>query len=107
MTFSLVGRCERTGMLGVAVTSSSPCVAARCAHARAGVGAASSQNITDPRLGRRLLDLMETGLTALEAIAEVSRTAEHVEYRQLTAIDTAGRTAAALRYAHARKARDG
>ncbi len=94
MTFSLVGRCERTGMLGVAVTSSSPCVAARCAHARAGVGAAASQNITDPRLGPRLLDLMETGLAAPEAIAEAARTAEHIEYRQLTAIDAAGRTAA-------------
>jgi uncharacterized Ntn-hydrolase superfamily protein len=81
-------------MLGVAVTSSSPCVAARCAHARAGVGAAASQNVTDPRLGPTLLDLMAEGRTAPEAIAEVGRAAEHVEYRQLTAIDAAGRTAA-------------
>ena len=36
VTFSLVGRCARTGMLGVAVSSSSPAVAARCAHVRAG-----------------------------------------------------------------------
>ncbi len=61
MTFSLVGRCADTGMLGVAVSSSSPAVAARCAHVRARVGAAASQNITDPRLGPELLDLMEAG----------------------------------------------
>ena len=53
VTFSLAGRCERTGMLGIVVSSSSPAVAARCAHARAGVGAAASQNVTDPRLGAR------------------------------------------------------
>ena len=44
MTFSLAGICERTGMVGIAVSSSSPAVAARCAHARAGAGAAASQN---------------------------------------------------------------
>ena len=61
MTFSLVGRCERTGMLGIAVSSSSPAVAARCAHVRPGVGAVGSQNMTDPRLGPRLLDLLAAG----------------------------------------------
>ena len=61
MTFSLVGRCARTGMLGIAVSSSSPAVAARCAHVRAGVGAVGSQNVTDPRLGPRLLDRLAAG----------------------------------------------
>ena len=58
MTFSLVARCRDTGMFGVAVASSSPAVAARCAYARAGVGAVASQNVTDPTLGPRALDLM-------------------------------------------------
>ncbi|GIR51209.1 MAG: hypothetical protein CM15mP60_2700 [Alphaproteobacteria bacterium] len=51
MTFSIVARCAKTGQFGMAVASSSPAVAARCAYARAGVGAAASQNVTDPRLG--------------------------------------------------------
>jgi uncharacterized Ntn-hydrolase superfamily protein len=59
MTFSLVARCRETGMFGVAVTSSSPAVAARCAYARAGVGAVASQNVTDPSLGPLALDLMQ------------------------------------------------
>jgi uncharacterized Ntn-hydrolase superfamily protein len=38
MTFSIVAKCTKTGQLGMAVSSSSPAVAARCAHAKAGVG---------------------------------------------------------------------
>ena len=63
MTFSLVARCPDTGMFGVAIASSSPAVAARCAYARAGVGAVASQNVTDPTLGPLALDLMDRGRT--------------------------------------------
>ncbi|WP_284735859.1 DUF1028 domain-containing protein [Dongia deserti] len=34
------------GQFGVAIALSSPAVAARCAHARAGIGAVSTQNVT-------------------------------------------------------------
>jgi len=94
MTFSLVARCARTGMFGVVVSSSSPAVAARCAHARAGVGAVTTQNVTDPRLGPRLLDAMQAGMSAPEAMARVVADAEYVEYRQLTAVDANAGTAA-------------
>ncbi len=90
MTFSIAARCPETGMYGVAVSSSSPAVAARCAYARAGVGAVLSQNITDPRLGERLLDLMARGARAKEAVAIVERTAEDIQFRQLLAVDSAG-----------------
>ena len=93
MTFSLVARCPDTGMFGVAISSSSPAVAARCSYARAGVGAVSSQNVTDPTLGPLTLDLMEKGLSAAEAIAEIKATKKFIEYRQLLAVDTHGDTA--------------
>lgn len=93
MTFSLAARCARTGMLGVAVASSSPAVAARCAYTRAGVGAVLSQNVTDPTLGPRALDLLEGGSSAEAAVEEIRRTARHLEYRQLLVIDADGRTA--------------
>jgi uncharacterized Ntn-hydrolase superfamily protein len=93
MTFSLVGRCARSGMLGVVVTSSSPAVAARCAWARAGVGAVSTQNVTDPSLGPRVLDLLEAGRSAAGALDEVLTRAPYAEYRQLAVVDAAGRTA--------------
>ena len=93
MTFSLVARCAETGMFGVAISSSSPAVAARCSYARAGVGAVASQNVTDPRLGPFALDLMQGGMTAAEAVAGVRDQTQHVAYRQVLAIDRAGRTA--------------
>lgn len=93
MTFSIAARCAETGAFALAVSSSSPAVAARCAHARAGVGAIASQNITDPSLGPRGLDLMQQGASAPEAIARLAERAPHAEYRQLAAVDTEGRTA--------------
>lgn len=93
MTFSLVARCAETGMFGVAISSSSPAVAARCAYARAGVGAVASQNVTDPRLGPLALDVMGRGLSAEEAIAEVQRRGRHIKFRQVLAVDGQGRTA--------------
>lgn len=93
MTFSLVARCAETGMFGVAISSSSPAVAARCAYTRAGVGAVASQNVTDPRLGPFALDLMQGGMSAPEAIAGVRDRAQFLDYRQVLAIDARGKTA--------------
>jgi uncharacterized Ntn-hydrolase superfamily protein len=93
MTFSLLARCDKTGQFGMVIASSSPAVAARCAHARAGVGVAASQNITDPALGTRLLDLMQSGLIAEAAMRLVVQEAAFIDYRQLLAVDAAGGTA--------------
>lgn len=81
-------------MFGAVVSSSSPAVAARCIFARAGVGAACSQNVTDPRLGPRMLDLLAEGIDARSALDQVVAEAPHIEYRQLCVVDAAGRGAA-------------
>lgn len=81
-------------MVGCVVSSSSQAVGARCLQVRARVGAAASQNITDPRLGPRLLDLLAGGSSPREAIDELVAKEPNVEYRQLTAVDLEGRTAA-------------
>ncbi|MER9435687.1 MULTISPECIES: DUF1028 domain-containing protein [unclassified Mesorhizobium] len=93
MTFSIVARCSHTGMFGVAVSSSSPAVAARCAYAQAGAGAIASQNVTDPTLGLRGLELLARGASAAEAVAILKRTGAYPEYRQVLAVDAAGKTA--------------
>ena len=93
MTFSLVARCAETGQFGVAISSSSPAVAARCAYARAGVGAVASQNVTDPRLGPWVLDLMADGASADAAIRTLQDSADHMAYRQVLAVDGQGGTA--------------
>ena len=94
MTFSISARCPTTGMFGLAVSSSSPAVAARCAHARAGVGAVATQNITDPTLAHAALDLMALGAGAPRAIEILAASRPHIEYRQLAAVDASGETAA-------------
>jgi uncharacterized Ntn-hydrolase superfamily protein len=93
MTFSIIGRCARTGMLGVAITTSSIAVGARCPHARAGAGAVATQNITDPSYGPRILDLLAAGNGAEEALAMALSDQMFTEYRQITVIDRQGRTA--------------
>src|SRR5690606_16666386 len=93
MTFSIVARCSRTGVFGVAVSSSSPAVGARCAYAQAGVGAVASQNITEPTLGTRALELMARGASATEAVAILKRTSLYSDYRQVLAVDATGTTA--------------
>ncbi len=93
MTFSVVARCEETGQLGIAISSSSIAVGARCPWVRAGVGAVASQNITLPSLGPQILDVLEEGAASSEALAAVLAGEPHSEYRQVTVIDCAGRTA--------------
>ena len=94
MTFSLVGRCERTGAVGAVIASASMAVAARCAAVRAGVGAVCSQSTTDPRLRGELLDAIAGGVPAGDALAALVGRAADVAYRQLAVVDAAGGAAA-------------
>ena len=93
MTFSISARCPQSGMFGIAISSSSPAVAARCAHAKAGVGVVASQNITDPALGQRGLALMASGLSAEQALQELLKDYSFGAWRQLALIDGNGLTA--------------
>jgi uncharacterized Ntn-hydrolase superfamily protein len=92
VTFSIAAT-DGQGRVGIAVSSSSPAVAARCAHLRDNVGAVSSQNITDPRLGTLLLDRLQTGASARDAIAAIALEAPLVDYRQLVVLDAHGGSA--------------
>lgn len=93
MTFSIIGHCPDSGMFGVAISSSSPAVAARCSFARAGVGAVATQNITDPRLGPHALDLMERGASPSEALSILERSGSFMAYRQVLAVGRSGQSA--------------
>ena len=90
MTFSLAARCAKTGQFGMVISSSSPAVAARCAHVRAGVGVVASQNVTDPALGPLVLDAMGQGMAARQAVQAVMHARPHADYRQILAVDARG-----------------
>lgn len=93
MTLSVVALDASTGALGMVVASSSPAVAARCVHLRAGTGAVASQNITSPLLGSRVLAALGAGAPAAEALRQASAEDPAPEYRQVAVVDSAGRTA--------------
>ncbi|WP_455925090.1 DUF1028 domain-containing protein [Pseudomonas putida] len=93
MTFSIVGRCAETGQLGIAISSSSIAVGARCPWLRPGVGAVSTQNITLPALGPQVLDQLEHGLTPAQALDKALTSNGYSQYRQVTALDHLGNAA--------------
>ena len=93
MTLSIAAWDETSGQLGAIIASSSISVSSRCLHWRSGVGIALSQNITDPRLGPRMLSLLADGVTVADAVDATVQSTPHIRYRQLGLIDAGGNTA--------------
>ena len=93
MTFSLIARDPATGAFGIVISSSSPAVAARCAHVRAGVGVVASQNVTNPALGPLILDALAAGSDAETALKAALAQEKFPDYRQVAVVDVHGNTA--------------
>jgi uncharacterized Ntn-hydrolase superfamily protein len=53
----------------------------------------ASQNVTDPSLGTRALELMALGADAGQAVAVLRSSSEHMEFRQVLAVDQNGNSA--------------
>ena len=93
MTFSIAGRCARTGMLGAIVTTSTMAVGSRCAWAEADVGAVLTQHRTDPRLGPTVLERLRGGSPPKSILQDLERTDLGLQWRQLAVIDAKGEAA--------------
>lgn len=93
MTYSLLGRCARTGQFGAAVATSSIAVGSRVPHVAPRLGGVLTQHRTDPRLGPRGLELLRGGCSAEEALAALVASTPHHRWRQLAILDSQGRTA--------------
>ena len=94
MTWSIVAHEPATGAFAVAVTTCSFAVGANCPYVRSGVGAVSTQSLTNRYLGPAVLDAMERGLAPAEAIEVALAPDEGRHLRQVHAVDRLGRTAA-------------
>src|SRR5690606_21227940 len=67
---------------------------ARCPWLRAGVGAVATQNVTLPALGPQILDLIENQhADPAQALNKALNANGWSQYRQVTVIDSEGRTA--------------
>ncbi|STR39579.1 major pilin protein fimA [Klebsiella michiganensis] len=93
MTLSISALCPESGQLGIAISSSSIAVGARCPWLLAGVGAVSSQNITLPALGPQILAGLEAGLTPQQALTQALGEDRFSDYRQVAVIDASGESA--------------
>lgn len=92
-TFTALGRCPRTGRLGVAVTTRELGTGGRAPWVKGNVGAVATQAYTDPRLGQLALQLLDLGYPAQRVLAELEASDPYIEYRQLGIVDRWGRTA--------------
>jgi uncharacterized Ntn-hydrolase superfamily protein len=90
MTLSIAARSTEANLFGIAIASSSPAVAARCAHARRGAGAVATQNITDPSLGPQILDELGHGVSARMALDDALHSTPFGAYRQLIVVGRDG-----------------
>lgn len=94
MTLSISALCPESGQLGIAITSSSIAVGARCPWLHAGIGAVASQNITLPSLGIQTLAGLGSGLSAEQAMKLALGEDRFSEYRQIAVISANGEIAA-------------
>jgi uncharacterized Ntn-hydrolase superfamily protein len=93
-TFSVVARCERTGMLGVAVSTAVPGVGGICPFIAPNVGAVSTQSWVNPYLGIDGIALMSNGLGAKEALKKLMADDPGRDVRQVGIVDKKGASAA-------------
>ncbi|MGQ0674652.1 MAG: DUF1028 domain-containing protein [Rhodospirillales bacterium] len=94
VTWSIVARDPRTGAFGVAVTTKFFAVGALCPHVMGGVGAISTQALTNPMYGTEGLKLLQAGVSAAEAVKRLTEADPGNVIRQLHMVDAKGRVAA-------------
>jgi uncharacterized Ntn-hydrolase superfamily protein len=94
MTWSIVAHDPNTDAFAVAVATKAFAVGASCPFVRAGVGAVSTQSMTNRYLGPAVLDAMARGLPPAAAIESALAGDQGRGIRQVHAVDRHGRTAA-------------
>ena len=93
-TFSVSARCDRTGMLGVAVSTAVPAVGGICPFVEPAVGAVSTQSWVNPYLGIDGLALLRNGASAPAALEILMANDPGRDVRQVGIVDAQGRSAA-------------
>ena len=94
MTWSILAHDPASGAFAVAVATCAFAVGASCPFVRAGVGAVSTQSMTNRYLGPAILDALARGLPPAAAIEGALAGDEGAGLRQVHAIDRHGRAAA-------------
>lgn len=94
MTYTVIGRCPRTGDLGIGIATYSLAVGATSPWFAPGRGALSTQAFTNPDLGPTGVELLRAGRGPEDVLAELRPLDAEFEYRQVGVIDESGSAAA-------------
>jgi uncharacterized Ntn-hydrolase superfamily protein len=94
MTWSIVGRDEERGLIGIAVSTCAFAVGARVPFVATGIGAIATQSFVNPFYGYRGLDLLQAGAGAQDVVRILTAADEGRSQRQVQVMDRAGRFAA-------------
>jgi uncharacterized Ntn-hydrolase superfamily protein len=92
-TFSVIALCKETGNFGAAVTSCFPGVGAYSPQIKAKVGVVVTQGWVNPSLGKKGLDLLDSGRTANETLNSLLLNDPGRDLRQIAIIDQYGNCA--------------
>lgn len=93
-TFTAIGRCPRTGRLGIAVATKEMAVGSRVPFVMPNIGAVATQAYTDPRLGALVIRLLDLGYPAAQVLQQIAQSDPHISWRQLGIVDRWGYSAA-------------
>lgn len=94
MTWSIVAHDPESGAFAVTVATANFAVGASCPFVRAGVGAVSTQSMTNRYLGPAILDALARGVAPMAAIEGALAGDDGAHLRQVNVVDRHGRSAA-------------
>lgn len=93
MTYTLIGRCGRTGALGVGVATYSLAVGGLCPVVVSGTGAIASQAFVNPLLKTLGARLLRAGHPAAQVLRMLGDADASFDFRQVAVVDRRGEVA--------------
>jgi uncharacterized Ntn-hydrolase superfamily protein len=90
MTYTVLGRCHRTGRLGIGIATFSITVGRYCYGVKSNAGVTVSQAFANERNNALALRLLAQGFTARSVLQQLMENDPYAEYRQIGVIDRSG-----------------
>ena len=90
MTYTVLGRCHRTGRVGIGIATFSITVGRYCYGVKSNAGVTVSQAFANERNNALALRLLTQGFTARSVLQQLMANDPYAEYRQIGVIDRSG-----------------
>jgi len=94
MTYTILGRCQRTGRLGIGIATFSITVGRYCYGVKSMTGVTVSQAFANERNNALALRLLAQGFGAGSVLSQLMANDRYLDYRQIGVIDCSGTSAA-------------